>query len=130
MLSRLSAISGIAARQYTSQNSLLLRAGTLSAYKSPFHTSPHNMVMDKIVYTHADEAPALATYSLLPIIQRFAKPLGVSLNEIIHTSFHCYNLTCRYTCNKESLPKYLYRIELSGVFLIRIICSVCLLNSL
>jgi len=51
MLSRLSAISGIAARQYTSQNSLLLRAGTLSAYKSPFHTSPHNMVMDKIVYT-------------------------------------------------------------------------------
>ena len=35
--------------------------------------------MDKIVYTHADEAPALATYSLLPIIQRFAKPLGVSL---------------------------------------------------
>ena len=91
MLSRLSAISGIAARQYTSQNSLLLRAGTLSAYKSPFHTSPHNMVMDKIVYTHADEAPALATYSLLPIIQRFAKPLGVSLNKIADTSFHCYN---------------------------------------
>ena len=90
MLSRLSAISGIAARQYTSQNSLL-RAGTLSAYKSPFHTSPHNMVMDKIVYTDADEAPALATYSLLPIIQRFAKPLGVSLNKIIDTSFHCYN---------------------------------------
>ena len=85
MLSRLSAISGIAARQYTSQNSLLLRAGTLSAYKSPFHTSPHNMVMDKIVYTHADEAPALATYSLLPIIQRFAKPLGVSLSKIIDT---------------------------------------------
>ena len=84
MLSRLSAISGIAARQYTSQNSLL-RAGTLSAYKSPFHTSQHNMVMDKIVYTHADEAPALATYSLLPIIQRFAKPLGVSLNKIIDT---------------------------------------------
>ena len=93
MLSRLSAISGIAARQYTSQNSLL-RAGTLSAYKSPFHTSPHNMVMDKIVYTHADEAPALATYSLLPIIQRFAKPLGVSLNKIINTSFHCFIRTC------------------------------------
>ena len=37
------------------------------------------MVMDKIIYTHADEAPALATYSLLPVIQRFAKPLGVSM---------------------------------------------------
>ena len=35
--------------------------------------------MDKIIYTHTDEAPALATYSLLPIIQRFAKPLGVSI---------------------------------------------------
>ena len=34
--------------------------------------------MDKIIYTHTDEAPALATYALLPIIQRFAKPLGVS----------------------------------------------------
>ena len=78
MLSRLSAITGVAARQFTSQKSLLLRAGTLSAYKSPFHTSSQNSVMDKIVYTHADEAPALATYSLLPIIQRFAKPLGVS----------------------------------------------------
>ena len=35
--------------------------------------------MDKIIYTHTDEAPALATYSLLPIIQRFAKPLGISI---------------------------------------------------
>lgn len=35
--------------------------------------------MDKIIYTHTDEAPALATYSLLPIIQRFAKPIGVSI---------------------------------------------------
>jgi len=35
--------------------------------------------MDKIIYTHTDEAPALATYSLLPIIQRFAKPIGISI---------------------------------------------------
>jgi len=35
--------------------------------------------MDQIIYTHTDEAPALATYSLLPIIQRFAKPLGISI---------------------------------------------------
>ena len=31
----------------------------------------------KIIYTHTDEAPALATYSLLPIIQRFAAASGV-----------------------------------------------------
>ena len=30
-----------------------------------------------IIYTKTDEAPALATYSLLPIIQAFAKPSGV-----------------------------------------------------
>jgi isocitrate dehydrogenase len=30
-----------------------------------------------IIYTKTDEAPALATYSLLPIVQAFAKPAGI-----------------------------------------------------
>src|SRR3954471_20430327 len=33
----------------------------------------------KIVYTHTDEAPALATQSLLPIIETFAAPAGVEV---------------------------------------------------
>ena len=33
----------------------------------------------KIIYTHTDEAPALATYSLLPIIQAFTGPAGVTV---------------------------------------------------
>ena len=33
----------------------------------------------KIVYTHTDEAPALATESLLPIVQAFAGPAGVEM---------------------------------------------------
>jgi isocitrate dehydrogenase len=32
-----------------------------------------------IYYTHTDEAPALATYSLLPIIRRFTQPAGVRI---------------------------------------------------
>ncbi len=32
-----------------------------------------------IIYTKTDEAPALATYSLLPIIQAFTKPAGIAL---------------------------------------------------
>jgi isocitrate dehydrogenase len=32
-----------------------------------------------IIYTHTDEAPALATYSLLPIVQAFAKACGVDI---------------------------------------------------
>src|SRR6516162_279510 len=31
----------------------------------------------KIIYTHTDEAPALATYSFLPIIQTFARACDV-----------------------------------------------------
>ena len=31
----------------------------------------------KILYTHTDEAPALATYSLLPIVQAFTRAAGV-----------------------------------------------------
>ncbi|ALM84807.1 NADP-dependent isocitrate dehydrogenase [Bordetella sp. N] len=33
----------------------------------------------KIIYTLTDEAPALATYSLLPIVQAFTRPSGVAL---------------------------------------------------
>ena len=32
-----------------------------------------------IIYTYTDEAPALATFSFLPIIQAFAKPAGINL---------------------------------------------------
>jgi isocitrate dehydrogenase len=33
----------------------------------------------KIIYTHTDEAPALATWSLLPIVQAFAAQAGVQV---------------------------------------------------
>jgi isocitrate dehydrogenase len=33
----------------------------------------------KIIYTHTDEAPALATYSLLPIVETYAAAAGVSV---------------------------------------------------
>ena len=35
--------------------------------------------MPKSIYTHTDEAPALATYSFLPILQAFAKAAGVGV---------------------------------------------------
>ena len=37
------------------------------------------MTMHKIIYTMVDEAPALATYSLLPIVQAFTQAAGVSV---------------------------------------------------
>jgi isocitrate dehydrogenase len=33
----------------------------------------------KIIYTHTDEAPALATYSLLPIVEAFAGAAGIDI---------------------------------------------------
>src|SRR5215510_16425224 len=33
----------------------------------------------KIIYTYTDEAPALATYSLLPIIKAFTRAAGVAI---------------------------------------------------
>jgi isocitrate dehydrogenase len=35
--------------------------------------------MTPIIYTYTDEAPALATYSLLPIVQAFARAAGVAV---------------------------------------------------
>ncbi len=34
---------------------------------------------DRIIYTHTDEAPLLATYSFLPIIQAYAAKAGVDV---------------------------------------------------
>ena len=38
--------------------------------------------MSKLIYTETDEAPMLATYSLLPVIQRFAKPMGIEVSGV------------------------------------------------
>ncbi|MCB9694128.1 MAG: NADP-dependent isocitrate dehydrogenase [Alphaproteobacteria bacterium] len=35
--------------------------------------------MSTIIYTHTDEAPALATYSFLPVIQAYTAPAGVDV---------------------------------------------------
>jgi len=37
--------------------------------------------MNKIIYTLTDEAPALATRSLLPVIRRFSVPLGIHVEQ-------------------------------------------------
>jgi len=33
----------------------------------------------KIIYTETDEAPALATYSLLPVVKAFSRVAGVEV---------------------------------------------------
>ncbi len=43
------------------------------------HTPNETPMSNTIIYTKTDEAPALATYSLLPIVQAFAKPAGINV---------------------------------------------------
>ena len=38
------------------------------------------MTDSTIIYTHTDEAPALATYSFLPVVQAYASTAGVSVD--------------------------------------------------
>ncbi|MBU0966241.1 MAG: NADP-dependent isocitrate dehydrogenase, partial [Proteobacteria bacterium] len=39
------------------------------------------MATQKIIYTEVDEAPALATYSLLPILQAYTKDSGITFEK-------------------------------------------------
>src|SRR5678815_728423 len=43
----------------------------------PTHNLRRSMTTAKILYTYTDEAPALATHSLLPIIQAFTRAAGI-----------------------------------------------------
>ena len=38
-----------------------------------------NTSASKITYTLTDEAPALATYSFLPIVKAFTEPAGIEI---------------------------------------------------
>ena len=43
------------------------------------HPTQQILVKPTIIYTKTDEAPALATYSLLPIVKAFTKHAGVQV---------------------------------------------------
>ena len=63
---------------------LMLGTGSLQACRVSSNMarwlSTSHPALTKIIYTETDEAPMLATYSLLPVIQRFAKPLGIEVS--------------------------------------------------
>ena len=50
-----------------------------SLYKFTNQLLYMNKLASKIIYTITDEAPALATYSLLPIISAFAKAANIEI---------------------------------------------------
>src|SRR5207244_7468368 len=56
------------------------KAGATLLVQTAFGPGGTSRVTDPtIIYTHTDEAPALATYSLLPIVQAYASKAGVRL---------------------------------------------------
>ncbi len=62
----------------------LQTAGMFSGQETPCYEDPRNDMppqTSKIIYTGTDEAPALATYSLLPIIRAFTASSGVAIEK-------------------------------------------------
>ena len=55
---------------------VLHKTNVLSVVVNPLKV---RIFMAKIIYTKTDEAPALATYSFLPIIEAYTKPAGISV---------------------------------------------------
>ena len=51
----------------------------LAGYNLIIEESNPMSVSTTIIYTKTDEAPALATYSLLPIVQAFTKHAGIAV---------------------------------------------------
>ena len=60
-----------------SKTALRSLAAATSTTSSSFTTT--SGAKARIVYTKTDEAPMLATYAFLPIIKRFAEPVGVDV---------------------------------------------------
>ncbi|MCL2760611.1 MAG: NADP-dependent isocitrate dehydrogenase [Desulfuromonadales bacterium] len=66
------------------------------------------MTTQKIIWTEIDEAPALATYSLLPIIQAFTKGTGVEVvMEDISLSGRIISTFPEYLTEAQRIPDFL-----------------------
>ena len=62
----------------------------------------------KIIYTKTDEAPALATYSFLPIVEAFTKPAGIEIEiKDISLSSRILALFPEYLTPKQQVPNTL-----------------------
>ena len=59
-------------------------------------------MMSKIIYTECDEAPMLATYSLLPVIQRFAKPMGIEVTIALSLTSNALSLMYSSFADREA----------------------------
>jgi hypothetical protein len=53
-----------------------------SGSRSPCALGGGRCVSTKILYTHTDESPMLATYGLLPIVRRFLEPAGIAVDKV------------------------------------------------
>ena len=60
-------------------SSRLVSRNVANLFSSSMARSLSTMPMPKIIYTITDEAPALATYSLLPIVSTFAAKAGIEV---------------------------------------------------
>ncbi|HEY9168753.1 MAG TPA: NADP-dependent isocitrate dehydrogenase [Lutibacter sp.] len=69
-------------------------------------------ITPKIIYTKTDEAPALATYSFLPIVEAFAKPAGIEVEtKDISLSGRILALFPEYLTPEQKVPDALTELS-------------------
>src|ERR1044072_1876326 len=69
---------GLSGSALVSNLYMLARLGTLAGVSNP--TGASASAPSPIIYTLTDEAPLLATYSFLPIIQAYSRTAGVAVD--------------------------------------------------
>ena len=66
----------------TARSAKLVKIATARSFTRKLSSQP------KIVWTYTDEAPALATFALLPVVQRFCGPAGLAVEVATRTQEH------------------------------------------
>jgi isocitrate dehydrogenase len=74
---------------------------TSSTSSAALFTTTTSTNKARIVYTKTDEAPMLATYAFLPIIKRFAEPVGVDV--VLSDISVAARILCQFDLAKDEL---------------------------
>eukprot|EP01031_Cornospumella_fuschlensis_P037867 gene37867-46000_t len=97
-----------------SHRRMLSRISSVStrAYRgASFQANCRAMGTAKIIYTETDEAPALATYSLLPVVKKFASKAGVEVEKCdISLAARIISQFPKYLSEEQRIPDTLAQL--------------------
>lgn len=94
-----------------SKSLLSNRAINIRNSKIKFNILSNKLSTQKIIYTETDEAPALATYSLLPIVQSFARKANIEVEKVdISLAARIIGQFPKYLTDEQRIPDNLQQL--------------------